>query len=193
MTTTRLTFAAKTLEVLMYRAPDGQIEQFDVYDNLDGASESLKRADVLFVGDSLILFALQNQPMLQQFFSARGLRYYLLAFGAEADAYLMLLCGGVGGGLDGERLAGHDEGVGGGRGFGVRGAVQVLIETQVLPRQQLGREDDLAGVLLEVTDHLIDHFENGSVAVLGGDALGQAVWRQVFQDFDRLAYGRFER
>ena len=44
-----------------------------------------------------------------------------------------------------------------------------------------------------MTDHLIDHFEDGSVAVLSRNALGQAVGRQVFEDFNRLAYCRFER
>jgi len=64
---------------------NAQVEQFAVYDNLDGAAEALKRADVLFVGDSLILFAFQNQQVLQRFFSARSLRYYFLAFSGEAD------------------------------------------------------------------------------------------------------------
>jgi len=62
-----------------------QVEQFAVYDNLDGEADALKHADVLFVGDSLILFALQNQPMLQHFFGERGMRYFFLAFSAEAD------------------------------------------------------------------------------------------------------------
>ncbi len=64
---------------------NAQVEQFAIFDNLDGAAESLKHADVVFVGDSLILFAFQNQQMLQRFFSARGLRYFFLAFSAEAD------------------------------------------------------------------------------------------------------------
>jgi hypothetical protein len=64
---------------------NAQIEQFAIYDNLDGAAEALKHAEVLFVGDSLILFAFQNQQVLQPFFSARGLRYFFLAFGGEAD------------------------------------------------------------------------------------------------------------
>ena len=64
---------------------NAQVEQFAVYDNLDGTAEALKRADVLFVGDSLMLFAFQNQQLLQQYFSARGLRYYFLAFSGETD------------------------------------------------------------------------------------------------------------
>jgi hypothetical protein len=64
---------------------NAQVEQFAVYDNLDGAAEALRHADVLFVGDSLMLFAFQNQGILQRFFSARGLRYFFLAFGNEAD------------------------------------------------------------------------------------------------------------
>jgi hypothetical protein len=63
----------------------GQIEQFAVWNNLDGAADSLRKADVLFVGDSLMLFGFQDQLALRQYFAARGLRHFVLAFGGEHD------------------------------------------------------------------------------------------------------------
>jgi hypothetical protein len=62
-----------------------QVEQYAVYQNLDGAAEALKHADVLLVGDSLVLFSFQDREVLRKFFAARGLSYFLLAFSAEAD------------------------------------------------------------------------------------------------------------
>jgi hypothetical protein len=61
------------------------VEQFAIYQNLDGAAEALKHADVLFVGDSLLLFAFQEQEVLHRFFAARHMSYFLLGFAAEAD------------------------------------------------------------------------------------------------------------
>ncbi len=60
---------------------NGDIEHFAIYDNLDGAAESLKHAEVLFLGNSQMQYAFRDRSVLQQFFLARGLSYFILAFG----------------------------------------------------------------------------------------------------------------
>jgi len=60
---------------------NGDIEHAAVYNNLFGAADAARRADVLFVGNSRIQYAFRDQDTLRRFFSAQGLSYFILAFG----------------------------------------------------------------------------------------------------------------
>jgi hypothetical protein len=60
---------------------NGDVEHFAIYNDLGGAAESLKRADVLFVGNSRIQYAFRDRATLRDFFSARNMTYFVLAFG----------------------------------------------------------------------------------------------------------------
>jgi hypothetical protein len=67
---------------------NGDVDHSVVYNNLDGFADSLKRADVLFLGNSRMQYAFRNQDILRQFFSSRSLTYYNLAFGyGEGQAF----------------------------------------------------------------------------------------------------------
>jgi hypothetical protein len=58
----------------------GSLDDFIIYDGLDDTAPNLQHADVLFLGNSRMLYALRDFQMLETFFSSRGLRYYMLAF-----------------------------------------------------------------------------------------------------------------
>jgi hypothetical protein len=61
----------------------GHIDHHVLYHGIDAtARERMRAADVLFLGNSRLMFALQPQPM-REFFSTRGLDYYVLGFGHE--------------------------------------------------------------------------------------------------------------
>src|ERR1700730_12863032 len=60
---------------------NGDVEHFAIYNDLDGAAEALKHADVLFLGDSRMQYAFRDRAVLHQFFSSRHLSYFILAFG----------------------------------------------------------------------------------------------------------------
>jgi hypothetical protein len=62
---------------------NGDVEHFALYDNFDGAAEALKRADVLFLGNSRMQYAFRDGDVLRRFFYARGLSYFVLAFGYD--------------------------------------------------------------------------------------------------------------
>ena len=51
-----------------------------LYRGLFGTLEPMRRADVLFLGNSRLMFGL-SEPLLSRFFEERGLRYYMLGFG----------------------------------------------------------------------------------------------------------------
>jgi hypothetical protein len=66
----------------------GGVENYVIYDNVYGAANELKRADVLFLGNSRMLYAMRDQEALKRYFSARHLRYYTLAFAyGEGDRF----------------------------------------------------------------------------------------------------------
>jgi hypothetical protein len=56
------------------------VEDFVIYDGFEGAATNLQHADVLFLGNSRMMFALRDRQMLESFFSRHGLSYYMLAF-----------------------------------------------------------------------------------------------------------------
>ena len=60
---------------------NGDLEHSAVYNNLEGAADALKHADVLLLGNSRMQYAFRDQETLRRFFPARGLRYFILAFG----------------------------------------------------------------------------------------------------------------
>ena len=66
----------------------GHVDHHVLYFGVDPeALEHLKRADVLFVGNSRLMFA-ARPGVLDGFFAGRGLRYYVLGFGfREADRF----------------------------------------------------------------------------------------------------------
>ncbi len=66
----------------------GHIDHHVLYFGLDPeAIEHLRRADVLLLGNSRLMFA-ARPGVLDPFFEARGLRYYVLGFGfREADRF----------------------------------------------------------------------------------------------------------
>jgi hypothetical protein len=59
-----------------YHAPVGE---YVVYHDLNNAARTLQKADVLFLGNSRVMFAL-GQEELQPFFKRLGLSYYVMAF-----------------------------------------------------------------------------------------------------------------
>lgn len=58
----------------------GSLDHHVVYNNFHHAADELRKADVLILGNSRVQHAFANEPMLDQFFGARSLRYYVLAF-----------------------------------------------------------------------------------------------------------------
>jgi hypothetical protein len=66
----------------------GHVDHHVLYFGTDAeALDHLKRADVLFVGNSRLMFAARPR-VLDAFFEPRGLRYYVLGFGfREADRF----------------------------------------------------------------------------------------------------------
>src|SRR5450755_924765 len=58
----------------------GGVENYVIYNNVYGVANELKHADVLFLGNSRMLYAMRDQEALKRYFSARHLRYYTLAF-----------------------------------------------------------------------------------------------------------------
>jgi hypothetical protein len=59
----------------------GAVEEYAVYDNLGHVSDALKNADVIFLGNSRVEFAFRDRAILDRFFAARSLKYYVAAFG----------------------------------------------------------------------------------------------------------------
>lgn len=70
----------------------GQVDHHVLFFGLDGeATERLQAADVLFVGNSRLMFALRPSVLRPQF-AALGLSYYALGFGfREADRFPLAL------------------------------------------------------------------------------------------------------
>jgi hypothetical protein len=61
----------------------GQVDHHVLYHGIDAlAIDRLRAADVLFLGNSRLMFAL-NRPTLRRFFDELGLDYYVLGFGHE--------------------------------------------------------------------------------------------------------------
>lgn len=77
------------------RSPDdyldyfrGSVSGYAIYHNLGHAADPLQRADVLFLGNSRLLFAFRNRDLLDHFFTARSLNYYVMGFGyGEQSAF----------------------------------------------------------------------------------------------------------
>src|SRR5437899_1187105 len=63
------------------------------------------------------------------------------------------------------------------------------VEVQPFAGKLLRCEHDLAGVLLEVTDGLVNQFEHREFVVLRLDPFGQFFGREGTQDFDCLVHG----
>ena len=63
---------------------------------------------------------------------------------------------------------------------------QVAVEAQILRRQHLRREDDLAGVHREVLDDVIDRLQHRHVVLLHDDALGEPLRCDAFEHRGRL-------
>ena len=66
---------------------NGGLDEFTIFDNLHGASNALKRADVLFLGNSHAVFGL-SRDALAPYFEKRGLTYYNMAFGYNETSVL---------------------------------------------------------------------------------------------------------
>lgn len=66
----------------------GHVDHHVLYFGTDAAAlDHLRRADVLFLGNSRLMFAARPR-VLDAFFASRGLRYYVLGFGfREADRF----------------------------------------------------------------------------------------------------------
>jgi hypothetical protein len=62
------------------------------------------------------------------------------------------------------------------------GAGEVAVEAEVGAGESLGGGEDLAGVLGEVLDDVVDGFEDGDVVVLGTDGLGELFGGESFED-----------
>jgi hypothetical protein len=66
----------------------GGVEDYMIYHDLGGAADALRRADVLFLGNSRAQHAFKDQRLLSDFFAKRGLSYFVLAFGyGEGSAF----------------------------------------------------------------------------------------------------------
>ena len=66
----------------------GGSEEYDVYYNVHGAADALKKADVLFLGGSRMKYSIRDQDLLEHFFHQRHLNYFNLAFGyGEGEAF----------------------------------------------------------------------------------------------------------
>jgi hypothetical protein len=87
--------AARTADIVSYTAPPpwgdfylahdrgGHIDHHVLFHGIDlTARQHLRRADVLFLGNSRLMFAL-DPVVLRQGFAALGRRYYVLGFGHE--------------------------------------------------------------------------------------------------------------
>lgn len=60
---------------------NGDLEHYVIYDDLDGAADALKRADVLFLGNSRVEYAFRDRAVLRDFFLSRSMNYFVMAFG----------------------------------------------------------------------------------------------------------------
>jgi hypothetical protein len=92
--------AARRLDIVTYQEPadretyylaadrGGQVDHYVLYHGTDReALERLRAAQVLFLGNSRLMFALDTGA-LRGFFTARGLTYYVLGFGhTEQDDF----------------------------------------------------------------------------------------------------------
>lgn len=58
----------------------GSVDEYAIYDNFGHAADALKKADVLFLGNSRVMFAFREREQLDHYFAARSLRYYVMAF-----------------------------------------------------------------------------------------------------------------
>lgn len=68
-----------------------QFDHFVLWKGARGTARPMAAADVLFLGNSRMMFGL-DRTLLRRFFGSRGLRHYLLGFGhAEGDAWAELL------------------------------------------------------------------------------------------------------
>jgi len=63
----------------------GGVDFYTLYFNLGNSVAPVKRADVLFLGNSRALFGFRRDA-LRSFFESMGLRYYVLAFGHGEDS-----------------------------------------------------------------------------------------------------------
>ena len=85
-----ITLADRPPDGAHYLAHDrgGHVDHHILYFGTDPESlDNLRRAEVLFVGNSRLMFALQAR-VLQPYFSARGVSYFALGFGFnEGDAF----------------------------------------------------------------------------------------------------------
>jgi hypothetical protein len=80
-----VTHREPAIDEAFYLAHDrgGHIDHHVIYHGIDEvATARLRQADVLFLGNSRLMFALEPETT-QQFFSAIGLDYYVLGFGHE--------------------------------------------------------------------------------------------------------------